>query len=178
MPATTANIGPIESFASAEHLEAKSLSVPQWTDVAGRIELAVGAGQTKLPLIVRSPLAFGQVIFVGLDLHQPPFANWPSRGKFLEKLLGRNGAAGQQAHNEHGLKGATHAQRLGVALVAGLFALAILATPVHAQIQMAPGLNVQMFEPLFTSSALTDPPPPCAVTPRTYTLEFVPTTEW
>ena len=39
------------------------------------------------------------MIFVGLDLDQAPFKEWPSRGKFLEKLLGRSAAlAGQSSH--------------------------------------------------------------------------------
>jgi hypothetical protein len=87
-----ARFGSIENFAVAEQrLEATSIRVPQWKDLPSdrRIELSGGVRAEDLPLVVRWPLGFGQVIYVGLDLDRPPFTDWPSRGKFLEKLLAK-----------------------------------------------------------------------------------------
>ncbi|HEY2760973.1 MAG TPA: hypothetical protein VGI75_09520, partial [Pirellulales bacterium] len=84
-----ARFGPIENFAGAEQrLESDSIRVPQWKNVGPdhRIELSGGTRLEDLPLVIRWPLGFGQVTFVGLDLDRPPFAQWPSRAKFLEKL--------------------------------------------------------------------------------------------
>ena len=84
--------GAIESYAAAEQpidvgAGRRTLRVPQWKNVKGRVELSEHSKTTEVPLVVHWPVGFGQVIFVGFDLHQPPFTQWPERGKFLEKLL-------------------------------------------------------------------------------------------
>lgn len=85
--------GAIESYAAAEQpidfgaAGRRTIRVPQWKNVKGRVELSERSKTTEVPLVVHWPLGFGQVLFVGFDLHQPPFAAWPERGKFLEKLL-------------------------------------------------------------------------------------------
>jgi hypothetical protein len=99
-----ARFGSIETFAAAEQrLEATSLRVPQWKNLGPdrRIELSGGARADDLPLVVRWPLGFGQVMFVGLDLHRPPFTQWPSRQKFLEKLLNKHSALSAQLAGVH-----------------------------------------------------------------------------
>jgi len=73
-----------------------SLSVPRLQDVVGKIEVADG----NLPLVVRAPRRFGQVVFVAVDLDQRPFSDWDGRGILVARLLGlsepgNSGAAGQ-----------------------------------------------------------------------------------
>jgi hypothetical protein len=86
-------IAAIETFAGSEgtqeRLNAAGLRVPLWRDVQGQALLGLGDRATDFPLIVHRPLGFGQVIFVGLDLHKPPFTEWPSHPHFLERLLDR-----------------------------------------------------------------------------------------
>ncbi|HEX4142139.1 MAG TPA: hypothetical protein VHY91_01205 [Pirellulales bacterium] len=65
------------------------LEVPKLVDVRGQIEAYEGNHPRDLPLVVRSPLGLGEVIFVGLDLDRPPFANWRGRGSFIDRLLAR-----------------------------------------------------------------------------------------
>ncbi len=85
--------GAIESYAAAEQpidlgpAGRRTIKVPQWKNVNGRVELSERSKTTEVPLVVHWPMGFGQVIFVGFDLHQPPFTTWSDRGKFLEKLL-------------------------------------------------------------------------------------------
>ena len=84
--------GAIETFAKVEADERlaanRRIRVPVWTNVKGIVELSAG-----LPLVVRYPMGFGQVTFVGLDLDRPPLAEWAGRTKFLEALLGRRSSA-------------------------------------------------------------------------------------
>ncbi len=87
--------GGIETYAdSTERLDAAaprlSLRVPQLEEVHGVIEVYEGAKASDLPLVVRTRHGYGQVTFVGLDLHKPPLAEWPGRTRFLERLLGRD----------------------------------------------------------------------------------------
>lgn len=60
------------------------LDVPQLTDVRGVIEVREG---DELPLVIRAPYGFGEVLFVAVDLDRPPLARWNDRGKFVAKLL-------------------------------------------------------------------------------------------
>lgn len=61
------------------------LPAAQIADPRGRVEAQVG---DDLPLVIRSPLGFGEVVFVALDLDQPPLANWSQRDRLVAKLLG------------------------------------------------------------------------------------------
>ncbi|HTQ39965.1 MAG TPA: hypothetical protein VMJ32_13130 [Pirellulales bacterium] len=101
-----ARFGPLENYAAAEQrLEGASIRVSQWRNIrpGSRIELSGGTRSEDLPLVIRWPLGFGEVIFVSLDLHQPPFTDWPSRGKFLERLLGRSTFPGNQTGQTHAI---------------------------------------------------------------------------
>ena len=60
------------------------IRVPRLADVEGIIEV----GQRELPLVVRTPRGFGQVVFVAADLDRGPLGKWLDRGKLLGKLLG------------------------------------------------------------------------------------------
>ncbi len=93
--------GAIESYSAAEQpidvgaAGRRTIRVPQWKNVRGRVELSERSKTTEVPLVVHWPLGFGQVIFVGVDLDQPPFSTWTGRGKFLDKLLRLRSAAGK-----------------------------------------------------------------------------------
>jgi hypothetical protein len=100
-----AGFGAIETFAAGSEeprrLDARELRVPQWKNIRPeRIALSYGSGRVRLPIIVNTPYGFGQIIFVGLDLHRAPFMNWPGRDKFLEKLIHRNAASGKSNSQE------------------------------------------------------------------------------
>ena len=66
------------------------LEVPKLTDVRGKIEAFAGTHERDLPLVVRTPHGFGEVVFVAFDLDRPPVANWAARPRLLEKLLGES----------------------------------------------------------------------------------------
>jgi hypothetical protein len=106
--------GAIETFAKVEAQERliakQAIRIPVWTNVKGLVELSAGSQAADLPLVVRYPLGFGQVTFVGLDLDRPPLAEWAGRTKFLEALLARHGAAANTTGNS---SGAAQAARYG-----------------------------------------------------------------
>ena len=55
-----------------------------WPKCKGDIEVADG----NLPLVVRTPRRFGQVVFVAVDLDRRPFPDWEGRGNLVARLLG------------------------------------------------------------------------------------------
>jgi hypothetical protein len=84
----SSDFGEIEAFAAGNEdprrLDARRLHVPQWRGVPADHTVA---GSRSLPIITRTPLGFGEVIFVGLDLHKAPFLLWSGRSKLLERLV-------------------------------------------------------------------------------------------
>jgi hypothetical protein len=116
LPPLSENFGPIQHFGGAdEPIAARPLRAPQWQNVIGRVELSAGGQQSGLPLMIRYPRGFGQVTYIGLDLHKPPFSEWAGRVKFLEKLLARRSSADQSA----AIHGANQAARLGFTDISG-----------------------------------------------------------
>ncbi|MCC7083904.1 MAG: hypothetical protein IT427_02730 [Pirellulales bacterium] len=89
---SSSKFGTIETFAGTEgkveRLNATTLHVPIWNHIDGRVKLRTGSTAADVPLVILSPLGFGEVVFVGLDLHGPIFSEWPSRGQFMQRLLG------------------------------------------------------------------------------------------
>ena len=88
--------GILESFAqTTEPLPstglggANVLRVPRLTSVQGTIEAYEGASPTELPVVIRSPVGFGQVVFIGLELETSPIADWAAKGRLLNLLLGK-----------------------------------------------------------------------------------------
>jgi hypothetical protein len=69
-----------------------SVEVPQLADAGGVIEVGAGKALRDLPLVVRTPHGFGQVVWLAFDLEQPPLAHWRGRAQLLEKLWTRSGA--------------------------------------------------------------------------------------
>lgn len=82
---------PIESFSGSDAPLTKnrrvSLQVPKLTDVEGSVLAYSGSEETELPLVVRSRLGLGEVVFVGLDFDRQPFSDWKGRESFLRKAL-------------------------------------------------------------------------------------------
>jgi hypothetical protein len=97
-PLSPVSFGQIESYASLEgkeeRLPAVALNAPLWKNVSGKSD----ASFTEIPLVIRTQHGFGQVIFVGLDLHAANFTEWPNQHRFLQRLLtGRSPRASQPA---------------------------------------------------------------------------------
>ncbi len=67
-----------------------ALQVPKLRNVRGKIEAYAGSHARDLPLIVRAPHGFGEVVFVAFDLQGPPLAGWRGRAQLFDKLLGRS----------------------------------------------------------------------------------------
>ena len=55
-------------------------------DLKGVVELTDVAA-TARPLIIRSPLGFGQIVFVAFDLELPSIADWEGRADILGRVL-------------------------------------------------------------------------------------------
>jgi hypothetical protein len=69
---------------------AATLDVPLLRDVRGKIEVFQGTQAQDLPLLVRQPRGFGQVIFIAADLHLPPLSTWSGRQQLYAALLARD----------------------------------------------------------------------------------------
>lgn len=103
-PGSLNGAGPLRTYAALEQYIDASAQLPapsaggesrvaRLTDVPGVVETR----EADLPLVVRTPHGFGQVVFVPLDLDRPPFAQWSSQGQFVAKLLGQTTARGETA---------------------------------------------------------------------------------
>ncbi len=84
LEAYSENQTPIRGLAVGDESQAE-LSVPLLEGFAGVAELRQG----DLPLVIRTARGFGTVTIVTLDLDRPPFAGWESRGRLVNKLLGK-----------------------------------------------------------------------------------------
>jgi len=98
----------LETYAdTAEPLDAAggvfANGVPKLTDVRGSIEAYAGSNPRDLPLVVRTPHGFGEVVFVAFDLESPALVQWPARAQLFDKLL-RKGRA-QISESETGMLG-------------------------------------------------------------------------
>jgi len=93
---------------------ARRLRVAQLSEVEGAVELA----QDGVPLVVRAPRGFGEVVFVALDLDRAPLAHWPGRTALLNRLLGKP-AEGTQAPPEDDESSPQQMLLLGVTDLAG-----------------------------------------------------------
>ena len=95
--------GALENFAGASQRVSEittasrrpTLSVAQLSHVRGRIEAFEGNGADKLPLVVRAADGFGELVFVAVDLNQPPLDRWPALPQLLAALLGRSLSSAQ-----------------------------------------------------------------------------------
>jgi hypothetical protein len=80
-----------------------NLSIAKLRDVRGRVEAFAGTGPRDLPLVVRTPHGFGEVVFVAFDLDRPPIATWLAQPQLMQKLLG--GTILKTADTETGMLG-------------------------------------------------------------------------
>ncbi|HEV3136899.1 MAG TPA: hypothetical protein VGZ26_03325, partial [Pirellulales bacterium] len=84
----------LETYAeTSEPLETSdgkfSVQVPKLRDVRGKIEAYAGNRSRDLPLVVRAPHGFGEVVFIAVDLDRPPLVNWAAKMQLFNKLLQR-----------------------------------------------------------------------------------------
>jgi len=63
------------------------LPVPRLENVSGQIEAFEGRRPADLPLVIRTAVGFGEVVFAAVDLHNSPLAGWSGRPAFLRNLL-------------------------------------------------------------------------------------------
>lgn len=87
----------LESFAGAterledaggERLRRFSIPITVFAHVRGLVENSEIVGTAgRLPTVMRYPYGFGHVVFVALDLDQPPFPQWQGRPGLVAKLL-------------------------------------------------------------------------------------------
>lgn len=91
-PGTFQGTVPLPQTAALETYAGSSTAVPptdramlvaRLADAQGKIEAAEG----DLPLVVRTPRGFGQILFVAADLDQPPLSKWADRKLLTARLL-------------------------------------------------------------------------------------------
>ena len=63
---------------------------PRFEAPRGIVEVAEGSGSQKVPLIVRTPFGFGQVVVGAFDLDRPPLRSWSGGPRLFELLLARS----------------------------------------------------------------------------------------
>lgn len=84
----------LETFSGAERPKGRDsrleIRVPQLMDVRGQILAHGGQQDTDLPLVVRTSMGFGEIIYVGMDFDRPPLLNWEGRNSFLRRVLNWN----------------------------------------------------------------------------------------
>ncbi len=61
--------------------------VPKLQDVRGSIEAYAGGNPRDLPLVVRTPHGFGEIVFMAFDLEEPALVQWSARPQLFDKLL-------------------------------------------------------------------------------------------
>jgi hypothetical protein len=88
---------PIGNTAAWEQYAGSSLPIPPPKNGKATIEypkLAVTEGIEAsiqdLPLVIRTPRGFGQILFVAADIDRPPFTDWNERALLVGKLLDMN----------------------------------------------------------------------------------------
>jgi len=79
-----------------------ALEAARLVDVRGKIEAFDGAQPRDLPLVIRTPRGFGQVVFVTVDLDRPPLKKWAGRTQMFKMLLGRTNAPVHETANPMG----------------------------------------------------------------------------
>lgn len=102
----------IETYARAsrplDRVAVDALQVPLFAaepPLDGIVEVATGGRSTDPALVVRRAHGFGRITWVGLDLDDRPFQNWPGTDSLLLELLDREGqsaAAGRAGEVRRG----------------------------------------------------------------------------
>ncbi len=98
---------PLETYSGSERPKTGNsrlgLRVPQLIDVRGSILAHAGRRPTDMPLVVRSYLGLGELVFVGFDFDRPPLYDWKGRASFLRKILQWKSNEEQQQPSDLGL---------------------------------------------------------------------------
>ena len=72
------------------------MSVPWLKDIRGKVE----AWEADLPLIVRSPHGFGQIVFIAADLDREPMSKWAERGRLMANILGTSISSNEKSDTD------------------------------------------------------------------------------
>ncbi|MCG8449497.1 MAG: hypothetical protein MI725_07960, partial [Pirellulales bacterium] len=64
-----------------------NILAPRLEEVRGQILMNAGTKSADLPLVIRSQMGLGEVVFIGADFDRPPFKDWSARTSFLKKVL-------------------------------------------------------------------------------------------
>jgi len=87
VPLRDTQMGALESFVLSSlpvpRVEGAS-EVPQLADVQGIVEVQES---DDMPLVIRTPRGFGQIIFLATDLDHEPLSKWPDRPELVNRLL-------------------------------------------------------------------------------------------
>ena len=94
-PGRLEKIFPLTQTGALETYSGGSAAVPQGPDGKLSIQAAklsdiqgiVEAREADLPLVIRTPHGFGQIVFVAADLDQGPLSKWNDRPLLVAKLL-------------------------------------------------------------------------------------------
>ena len=89
----------LETYSGAERPKTNGgrldLRIPKLENVQGHIMANAGSPENALPLVVRSRLGLGELVFVALDFDRPPFRDWEGRTSFLRKILNWSSSEGE-----------------------------------------------------------------------------------
>ena len=92
---TMRNLSPLETYvASTQAIDSidvagqpPELKLSLLAEPRGKLVVSESSAQGTRPIVIRAPLGFGQVLYVGVDLDQPPFTQWEGRRRLLERLI-------------------------------------------------------------------------------------------
>ena len=89
--ATFRRSGVLETYAETTDplSSAGSVQVPRLANVSGKVEAYEGNSPSELPIVVRSPVGFGQIAFIGVNIDGPLIADWAAKGRLYNRLLGK-----------------------------------------------------------------------------------------
>lgn len=82
----------LEEYARSEQIEAaegeRRLRLPMslLTDTSGHIDAHESIGH-HVPVVIRAPYGFGQIVFLAVDLDSPPISTWSGRPRLVARLL-------------------------------------------------------------------------------------------
>lgn len=70
-------------FPKSSKSGAVEMSAPRFADIKGKVE----ALEADLPLVIRTPRGFGQIVFIAADLDRAPMNAWAERPRLIARLL-------------------------------------------------------------------------------------------
>jgi hypothetical protein len=85
----------LETFAQAGRVDLmvdeqrRDLVATVIDDIEGRVDVFEGTRRSGRPIVIRAAHGLGQVVFVAVDLDEPPLSTWEGRPQLVEQLLTR-----------------------------------------------------------------------------------------